>query len=268
VTEQYYIRSRGRVQGPFTPEKLRELAARGRFARHFEVSADGNIWSLASGFPGLFPTPTERKVRAAPTAQTSAAPERARVDRELSDDAAVYPLDVDFWEVPPTQSADKEWHYIRNGASHGPVLFPELRRLASVGQLTAQDYVWAEGMPDWVPAANVPRLFSPDATTAIAQAGGGMTSATSTATRTSSAAIASLVLGLLGMTMLPFLGSVLAVVFGHVALKEVERSQGTISGRAMAIVGLVLGYLVVGVTVVVAGVFFVFVILAAVAAQH
>jgi hypothetical protein len=286
VTEHYYIRSRGRVQGPFTAEKLRELATRGRFARHFEVSADGNIWSLASGFPALFPTPTERKVRAAPTAQTSAGLERGRVNRELSKDPVIYPLDVDCWEVPATQPPDQEWHYIRNGATHGPVLFPELRRLASVGELTGQDYVWAEGMPDWLPAANVPHLFSP----AAAQANGGMTYATSAATRTSSAAIASLVfglmatiilpffggvlavvfggvVGLLAMTILPLLGSVLTVVFGHLALKEIGRSQGTMTGRAMAIVGLVLGYLVVGATVVVGGVFFVLVIIGA-AARH
>jgi hypothetical protein len=51
-------------------------------------------------------------------------------------------------------------------------------------------------------------------------------------------AIASLVIGALWMW---WIGSVLAVVFGHVALNQIERTGQ--SGRGMAIAGLVLGYL-------------------------
>jgi hypothetical protein len=57
--------------------------------------------------------------------------------------------------------------------------------------------------------------------------------------RTNGFAIASLVLGLLWMW---WLGSVLAIVFGHVALKQINRSAGTQSGRGLAIAGLALGY--------------------------
>jgi Domain of unknown function (DUF4190)/Domain of unknown function (DUF1707) len=51
-------------------------------------------------------------------------------------------------------------------------------------------------------------------------------------------AIASLVVGILWMW---WIGSVLAVVFGHVALKQIARTGQ--SGRGMAIAGLVLGYI-------------------------
>jgi hypothetical protein len=51
-------------------------------------------------------------------------------------------------------------------------------------------------------------------------------------------AIASLVLGLIWLW---WLGSVLAVVFGHVALRQIARSGQ--SGRGLAIAGLALGYL-------------------------
>jgi len=50
-------------------------------------------------------------------------------------------------------------------------------------------------------------------------------------------AIASLVVGAVWMW---WIGSVLAVVFGHVALSQIARTGQT--GRAMAIAGLVLGY--------------------------
>ena len=51
-------------------------------------------------------------------------------------------------------------------------------------------------------------------------------------------AIASFVLGLIWLW---WLGSVLAVVFGHVALRQIARSGQ--SGRGLAIAGLALGYL-------------------------
>jgi hypothetical protein len=58
--------------------------------------------------------------------------------------------------------------------------------------------------------------------------------------RTSGLAVASLVLGIVWVF---WVGSVLAIVFGHVALSQIKRSYGALSGRGMAIAGLVLGYL-------------------------
>jgi hypothetical protein len=56
-------------------------------------------------------------------------------------------------------------------------------------------------------------------------------------------AIASMVLGIL---WLYWVGSVLAVIFGHVALSQINKSGGTQQGRGMAIAGLVLGWVGVG----------------------
>lgn len=53
-------------------------------------------------------------------------------------------------------------------------------------------------------------------------------------------AIASMVLGILWIY---WIGSILAIIFGHVALGQIKRSNGWKSGRGMAIAGLVLGYL-------------------------
>jgi threonine/homoserine/homoserine lactone efflux protein len=51
-------------------------------------------------------------------------------------------------------------------------------------------------------------------------------------------AIASFVLGLV---WLGWLGSILAVIFGHVALRNIRRTRA--SGQGLAIAGLILGYL-------------------------
>jgi len=68
-------------------------------------------------------------------------------------------------------------------------------------------------------------------------------------------AVASLILGILGFTCLPVLGSILAIIFGAVAKGEIKRSQGTKTGSGMAIAGIVMGSIVLGVIIIVAAVF-------------
>jgi hypothetical protein len=53
-------------------------------------------------------------------------------------------------------------------------------------------------------------------------------------------AVASLICGLLWMA---WLGSALAIVFGHLALDQIRRSDGAQGGRGIAVAGLALGYL-------------------------
>jgi hypothetical protein len=57
-------------------------------------------------------------------------------------------------------------------------------------------------------------------------------------------AIAALVLAIVG---LPFCGipSIAAVVFGHVAIYQINRSDGAEQGKGLAIAGLAIGYLVI-----------------------
>ena len=56
-------------------------------------------------------------------------------------------------------------------------------------------------------------------------------------------AIAAMVCGIL---WLYWLGSILALVFGYVAKSQIDRSQGTQTGRGMAVAGIVLGWVGVG----------------------
>jgi hypothetical protein len=69
-------------------------------------------------------------------------------------------------------------------------------------------------------------------------------------------AIASLICGIVGMGV----GSILALVFGYVARRQIDESNGMQGGRGLAIAGIVLGWIGVGFLVVVALVFFVVVI--------
>lgn len=60
--------------------------------------------------------------------------------------------------------------------------------------------------------------------------------------QTSPLAIVSLVFGLLGWSVLPLIGSMVAVVTGHLARAEVRRPPERYEGDGLAIAGLILGY--------------------------
>lgn len=66
----------------------------------------------------------------------------------------------------------------------------------------------------------------------------------------SQAAIVSLVFGILSYVMLPFIGSIVAIVAGHIAKREIRDSNGQLGGGGMATAGLVLGYIQIGLLVV------------------
>jgi hypothetical protein len=65
----------------------------------------------------------------------------------------------------------------------------------------------------------------------------------------SSNAIISLITGLLGLTLLPGIGSIIAIITGIMARKEIRTAQNNgmvIGGNGMATAGLVMGWLGIG----------------------
>jgi len=128
--------------------------------------------------------------------------------------------------------SDQLWYYTHGDQEAGPVSFVELQLLAADGKLARHDFVWNEGMPDWIEACQQEGLFFASATL-------------------SRMAVASLVFGLLGISVLFCVGSIAAVVLGHIALRKIGKSRGTIPGRRMAITGLVLGYVGLAATAVI-----------------
>ena len=60
--------------------------------------------------------------------------------------------------------------------------------------------------------------------------------------QTSTLAIVSLIAGILGWTLVPFFGSIAAVICGHMARKEIRNAPDRLEGDGLAIGGLILGY--------------------------
>ena len=74
---------------------------------------------------------------------------------------------------------------------------------------------------------------------------------------TNSLAEASLVLGILGLTLLPLVASIVGLVLGYVAMGQIDRSVGQQTGRGLAVAGIVLGWIGIAFAVAVLVLFFV-----------
>lgn len=71
-----------------------------------------------------------------------------------------------------------------------------------------------------------------------------------TAPPNSSMALVSLISGILGITFIPIIGSIVAVITGSMAKKEIRESYGALGGDGLATAGLVLGWIGIGLTVI------------------
>jgi hypothetical protein len=61
--------------------------------------------------------------------------------------------------------------------------------------------------------------------------------------QTSTLALVSVISGVLGWSLLPTIGAIVAVITGHMAKGEIRRSGGFLTGDGLATAGLILGYL-------------------------
>jgi hypothetical protein len=57
----------------------------------------------------------------------------------------------------------------------------------------------------------------------------------------STMAVVSLIAGIAGWTLIPMLGSLVAIGVGWQALREIRASEGRLRGNALAVIGIVLG---------------------------
>jgi len=56
-------------------------------------------------------------------------------------------------------------------------------------------------------------------------------------------AVVSLVAGILGLSLFPFIGSIVAVITGNMAKNEIRDSRGALGGEGLAKAGVILGWI-------------------------
>lgn len=69
--------------------------------------------------------------------------------------------------------------------------------------------------------------------------------------KTNTLAIISLVAGLAGLLVtwvIPFVSQIVAIVCGHIARSQIRKSNGAEGGSGMALTGLIIGYVMLGIS--------------------
>jgi hypothetical protein len=221
-TGQWYVRARGRVLGPFDHSQLVSLRDRGRLSQDDEVSLDRRSWMKAAEVPGVY---------------AKAADTKAQPPSGADADWPVIALDEDSGPGQVWAAADAEasWFVARGDSHQGPMGHSDVQRLISSGDIGPSSLVWKQGMPAWLPASQVPELRIEAASGRAA----GALSPFVLPPRTSGLAVASLVFGLLWLCGF---GSLLATISGAMALRQIARSNGAISGKGLALAGIILGF--------------------------
>lgn len=263
---QYFIRAKGKTTGPFSLERLQIMRNRGQLSRVHEVSIDKQVWQSAANLDAL-------AAASAPNDHGTADGHESGFQEETA------PPWNGVGPSPPAGSK-ATWYYHAGGTTHGPVSFVDLRTLVSNRQVTAEDLVWKDGYSDWLPVPDVPELGQALSgnmpSNYPTQPSYGYNSAPppnnnfptqeAPLPRTSGLAITGLSLGVLGIAFSLLSGvalmmssiavlilaslalafgflSVFSIIFSAVALKDINQSRETLTGKGIAIGGLVIGIL-------------------------
>jgi len=158
VANVFYLRIRGKSQGPYTLDQLRGFSKRGQLSRLHEVSTDGATWGRASAYPELFAsgetaeTATADALGLAPDVFTAATEGGGY---RVADAAS--PAGTANRQAPPMQL--ETWYYTAGGKQCGPVDLATMQRMVASGHVGPNEQVWAEGMPQWQSVQQMPGLM-------------------------------------------------------------------------------------------------------------
>ena len=219
MADTYWIRNRGRTNGPYSIESLQQMAARGQFSTVFQVSKDEVTWKRASAYPELFPAEAKEKQSNNDSEPISKAESECQLAETI--------------EVPNNNAqTDSMWRYVKHGNPSEPINFKQLQHLASEGIIPPDGLVWNESLPNWVKAKDVSGLMS---TFQREWPGGGLHGKPVDLDEKrplSQLAVASFVCGVVGASSgLFILLGLLAVILGHVSLYTKQIRDGELRGR-------------------------------------
>jgi hypothetical protein len=128
---------------------------------------------------------------------------------------------------------------------YGPVSADVVLQWITTNRAGRQTLAQAEGSTEWKPLSDFPEFQGALAAQSAPPPPIAATSSPSSGTteRSQGMAIASLILGICGITCLSLIAGIPAIIFGHIALNRSRKSPTLYSGSGLAIAGLIMGYL-------------------------
>ncbi len=144
------------------------------------------------------------------------------------------------------------YHVGRNSQQLGVFSGDEIRAGLTKGSFYSTDLAWSEGMSGWKRLDEVfgplPKPAEHFSASVLTLHGQTSAQAHGRVMPTPGTAVASLVLGIISLVTCYFgiFFAIPGVICGHIALSEIKQSEGRQEGRGLAIAGLVLNYIWVG----------------------
>lgn len=146
-----------------------------------------------------------------------------------------------------------QFHVGRNGQQLGQHSKDQLAEGLHNGTFFPTDLVWQEGMSSWLPLKEVlpeilPAPTPPDLNSVEVLPPNIPTSAFSgevmagTEPPASALSVTTLILGAFSLCCCQ-VSSIAGVILGHIALREIKKSEGKLGGSGMALIGLILSYI-------------------------
>ena len=159
--ESYFVRTRGRVSGPFDRTMLIKMVRRGTLATIDEVSKDREVWQSVSTLSWLVCVETPFSSRSRESSQTTTAP--AGPVAEVPDASHREPTSADLVsgvsDSSPTDPITEGRYYLsREGEVIGPFAPTELVSMVTSGVLQPDDMIWHEGDNAFQPASQISEL--------------------------------------------------------------------------------------------------------------
>ena len=228
MANNYWIRNRGKTQGPYSLERLKQLVERGQLNPTVQISEDGVTWERPNAYPELFSGMLQGSQGSDPTENAASQESGYSLGETASND--LYGND-----------SAKTWRYAENGRTSQPVAFQEIQRLVSFGMISPDGLVWNESMPNWVKAKDVPGLVPRAAQPSAEPASRTPAISVPAAAPLSQFAIVSFVCGMVGVAAAPFFG-IPALIFGYIGLYGRPLRSGRLRGKGLAITGIVAGW--------------------------
>ena len=154
------------------------------------------------------------------------------------------------------------WYFELNGSQQGPEGTEQIQLRLSNGELSAATLVWREGMEGWVPLSQVPEL-QPSVSSNVAPAGSPNSPpqyaqgrpGVGMAPTQNGMALTSMILGICSCVLtlgcgIGFVLAIPAVILGHIGRKQIKNGNQMQTGDGMALTGLITGYIIIGLSVV------------------
>lgn len=152
-SEQYFIRRRGRISGPFDHIVIEKMIKFKKLYKSDEISIDQEDWVVV-GDTEFFPKSQNPNPLRGRDIKTNNRNKDNTTELEVNDTNSFNPetFQPQARNHPHPPFENHEWYYALSDHIIGPISEAELKLQIMLKTISPQTKVWSQGMPEWIEA--------------------------------------------------------------------------------------------------------------------